>query len=166
MRSRTISSMFALVIFCVLFCSTYVAFPYIATYQNYQNADDISDLFPIAFMENGRVEIVKWPQYQKDPAAFARKLVLSPRKGKVASSEYSHFELEASRENEVLLSLYDEDYTYWAVYSLENGFVSPRSLRFTGAFVIFYCFLVGLVGTPLIGWLLKKIGIPRAKSEA
>jgi hypothetical protein len=143
-----------------------VAFPYVVTYKKYQGAQDISDLFPIAVMENGHVEIIKWPQYEENPGAFIGKLVLPPMEGKIASSEYSSFELEAGREKAALLSLYEEDYTFWAEYALENGFVRPISFRFTGGFVIFYCFLVAFVGTPLVGWLFRKIGIRSAESEA
>ena len=166
MKSRLASTAFGLFVFTALFVGTYVLFPYIAIHQTYENGQGVSDLFPIAVTENSQVKIVKWPQYREDPGAYSDKLVLPPMNGVVASSNNDRFTLESGGEKEVLLSLYQEDYTFWAQYSVEDSVVKPLNFWFTGAFVIGYCFLVGLAGTPLIGWLLRKIKTHGVKSEA
>ena len=159
MREKIASAAVSLGVFCALFYGTFILFPYVVTSQNYSGSDNVSDLFPIAIIESGNIQIVKWRSYLEKPEEFKGKLLLVPSKGKLGLSENEHFTLEFGRNKSLVLSLYEEDYRFWAEYSVENGLIKPISYRFTGAFVILYCFLVALVGTQVIAWLRRRAGV-------
>jgi len=142
-----------LMIFIALFYGTFIVFPYVATMQHYSGSQDISPLFPIAVMEDGKPAIVKWPKYQLNPSYYQDKIIFTPLQSPCQLSEFEFFTLKRSENNSLKLHLMEEDYSFWATYSVDGGRVKPLSYRFTGAFVVMYCMLVAFIGTPLINWL-------------
>jgi hypothetical protein len=144
-----------IVIFIVLFYGTFHAFPYIATFESYESSTNVNSLFPIATLENGEPRIVRWTEYSKNPSLYENKLITTPDEKKLNINEFEFFTLKAGSNGTLSLALYEDDYNFWSKYSIQNGVVIPISFRFTGAFVIAYCFLVAFIGTPLLGWALK-----------
>ena len=151
-----VESAISLCTFVGLFYGTFVLYPYIATSQKYEGLKNVSELFPVAIMESGHAGIVKWSEYINNPAAYKEKLIKVPSEEKFALSDHERFTLKSGRNNSLVLSLYEEDYNFFAEYSLENGIVKPLNFRFTGAFVVLNSILVALIGTPVIGWLRRR----------
>jgi hypothetical protein len=115
-----------------------------------------SGSFLIAIVENGTPSIVKWFKYQENPNSYQNKLYAVTSQEKHKLNEFTFFLLITAPNNSFNLTLYTDDYTYWAQYGIQNGIVQPLSFRYTGAFIIFYCLLVSSIGTPLIRWLWKR----------
>ena len=165
MNNRIINATISIGIFCALFYGTFVLFPYV-TSTNYVGSENVSGFFPIAIIENGQVKVVRWREYQQNPAAYKGKLFSVPSEKQFELSPHVHCTLKSGENDSLALSLYEDDYTFWAEYSLKNGIVKPISLRIVGAFVVFYCFLFGFVGTPIVNCLIRKIRIRIARTEA
>ena len=155
-----------LLVFMGLFYGTFVAFPHVATMQHYSGAQNVSSLFPIAVMEDGKPAIVKWAQYQRHPAHYQKKIIFTPLQDRYQTSESEFFTLKRGENNVLNLVFKEEDYTFWASYSVDSGQITPLSFRFTGAFVIMYCLLVSFIGTPLINWLRVRFIGTRTQNSA
>jgi hypothetical protein len=145
-----------LLIFVFLFGATFVAFPYLATRQTYTESSSVSPSFPIAILDHGTPHIVRWREYQRNVDLYKDKIISAPTQEEYKLSELEFFRLSSAPNNVLNLFIHEEDYNFWAEYSVNNGIVKPISFRYTGYFVIFVCFAVALIGTPMIGWAYKR----------
>jgi len=144
-----------LLIFVFLFGATFVAYPY-ATRQTYTESSSVSSLFPIAVLDHGKPRIVRWREYQKNVDLYEDKIISVPTQEEYKLGEHEFFRLTSGSNNILNLSIHEEDYNFWAEYSVNDGIVKPISFRYTGAFVIIACFAVAGIGTPMIGWAYKR----------
>jgi hypothetical protein len=154
--NRTIETVGKLLIFIFLFGTTFVASPYLATHQTYTESSSVSPLFPIAILDDGTPDIVRWREYQENVDLYKDKIISAPTQEKYKLNELEFFTLTSAPNNVLNLSFHTEDYNFGAEYSVRNGIVKPISFRYTGAFVIIGCFAVALTGTPMIGWAYKR----------
>ncbi len=62
-----------------------------------------------------------------------------------------------NKENQTIkLSWYDDDYFFYSEYLVSKDGVIPQYMRYTGAFVSMYCFLISIFGTSVIYWVVKR----------
>jgi hypothetical protein len=111
--------------------------------------------FPIAILDHGTPDIVRWGEYQNNVDLYKDKIILAPTQKKYKLSEDAFFKLTSAPNNVLKLFFHERDRNYWAKYSVSKGIVKPISYRVESPSVIFISFPVALIGTPLIVWAYK-----------
>jgi hypothetical protein len=145
-----------LLIFVFLFGATSYFVPYFITHETYSESSRVDGRFPIAILDHGTPDIVRWREYQKDVDLYKDKIISAPIQEEYKLSELEFFTLASAPNNVLNLFIHEEDYNFWAEYSVNNGIAKPISFRYTGYFIIFVCFAVAFIGTPMIGWAYKR----------
>jgi hypothetical protein len=157
--NRTIETvgklLISLLIFVFLSEATSYAFSHLKTHQTYTESSSVSPAFPIAILDHGAPGIVRWYEYQKNVNLYKDKIISAPTQKEYKLSEHEFFCLTSALNNVLNLSLHTEDYIFGAEYSVSNGIVKPISFRVMTPSVIFVCFPVALIGTPMIVWAYK-----------
>jgi hypothetical protein len=147
-----------LLIFVFLFGATFVAFPYLIG-RTYTESSSVIPIFPIAILDHGTPDIIRWSEYQKNVQLYKDKIILAPTQKEYKLSGHSQNEfvrLTPAPNNVFNLFIHENDLDYWAEYSVSNGIVKPISYRVRTPSVMFACFPVAFIGTPLIGWAYKR----------
>jgi len=144
-----------LITFAFLFGGTFVASPY-ASHQTYTESSSVKLSFPIAILDHGTPDIVDWYRYQRNVDLYKDKIISAPTQKEYRLSEHEFFRLTSAPNNVLNLFIHEEDWDYWAEYSVSNGIVKPISYRVRTPSVMFISFAVALIGTPLIGWAYKR----------
>jgi hypothetical protein len=143
-------------VFVLLFYLTFIIVPYIQTRETYSNAGKISSHFPVAIIENGKPAIVKWPDYENNVTLYKDKLISSPSQETYNLDGSESFTLRQDKQQRFNLKLNEEDYVFWAEYTIANGVVKPISFRFNGVFSVFWGAIVAFTGTPILNWLRMR----------
>ena len=142
-------------IFVFLFGGAYFVLPY-ASLQTYTESSRVSLMFPLAILDHGTARIIDWSSYQRNVDLYKDKIISAPTQKEYKLSEHEFFWLTPAPNNVLTLFIYEEDWHYWAKYSVSNGIVKPISFRVRTPSVMFIGFPVALIGTPLIGWAYKR----------
>ena len=114
-------------------------YPYIFTHENYvddntstllSNRKEINDNFPIAVVENGKVGIVKWEKYVKNPKSY--KLLTETRKNYYELDEIEYFTIKKGKINLYEVFYETDKHGFGSSYRIENNIVIPNDFRMDG----------------------------------
>ena len=144
-----------LLIFVFLLGATSYVASYLITHEAYTESSRVRGTFPIAILDHGTPDIVRWGEYQNNVDLYKDKIILVPTQRKYKLSEDAFFKLKSAPNNVLKLFFNERDRNYWAKYSVSNGIVKPISFRAESPSVVFFAVPVALIGTPLIVWAYK-----------
>ena len=143
-----------LVVFVGLLFFAMMVYPYLATRESYEKSNTIHHAFSVAVLDDGKPGIVTWPEYQTNPQRY--KAIVADTKKEYILDELDHFVLTPEGNSTFRVDYQTDDYRYWSVYSIRDGIVHPVSFRFSGAFSVFICLPLALVGTSLLWWIRRR----------
>lgn len=137
--------------------------------NSYTSPDEVHDMFPIAVMENGTPNIIRWYKFRETPDVYMQNLLTNPTNESSKLDRYDIFTLEMVSDDKYVLVNYTENYTFYAEYSVADETVIPTYLRITG-FNVFFGGVMMLVPTLIVvrilHWLFSLYSRKRQGSPA
>ena len=143
-------------VFVVVLFATTALFPYLVTQKTYAHGETVSALFPIAVVVNGKPEIVRWSEYERNKSQYKGIAFQPASKMEFVTNELGKAVVKPEGDHVYSVDFLDDDYRYCSRYAIRDGEVQPVSYRFNGVFSVFYGLFFAAIATFLIGWGLKR----------
>ena len=136
--------------------------PYLMTAEAYPGAKPVHPSFPIALLKDGAPAVVRWRDYELNPAQYQRDLLTPTTTAPTrhALGEYETLEVRPRADGALDVKYSGDNYIFWSRYSVARGEVTPIAFRFSGPFVAYWALLVAALGTALIPpgvmWAIRR----------
>jgi len=153
---KILESLISIIQLIIIMILSYLLAPYILTVEYYDEENNqVNALFPIAIVEGGIPNIVKWDKYIKS-TEFKSNLFLESN-DVIYKLEYSDYFKIKRLESDVYEVYYNTGmYLIKSRYRVNEDVIEPKYFYLNGGFIVLPVFCILLLLTILMNWVIKR----------